>query len=211
MCALGAFLRNGKNGYREKLALLLQENEKEKQTRRRWKGYVTLTEEDDDNVSRIFALKPHQVEDNEPQSMQQPSMQQPSPHPSSTAKHTNALAPSSFGRRRKAPKGFEDYIRGSKSRYSRTDDEIANADATVEITMAHSDSNCIPHIIGPVNKFGLFRKTPGLLGGNEGHIADQNDNGRSSDAAQNGDHDEDSMSATGSEAQEEGSQGSLLR
>lgn len=67
MCALGAFLRNGKNGYREKLALLLQENEKEKQTRRRWKGYVTLTEEDDDNVSRIFALKPHQVEDNEPQ------------------------------------------------------------------------------------------------------------------------------------------------
>lgn len=205
MCALGASSRNGNNGYRERLALLLKDNEKQKQkqTRRRWKGYVTLTEAEDHSVSHISSLQSHRIEGNEPWSMQQGS----SPL-SNISKRTNVLAPSSFGRRRKAPKGFEDYIPGGKSHYSRTDDEIENSDATVE--MAHPDSNCIPYVIGPVNRFGLFRKTPGLLGGNEEVITDQHGNGRSYGIAQNGDHDED-MSATGIDAQEGGSQGSLTR
>lgn len=88
MCALGASSQNGNNGYRERLALLLKDNEKQKQkqTRRRWKGYVTLTEAEDHSVSHISSLQSHRIEGNEPWSMQQGS----SPYPTS---------PSVFGRR----------------------------------------------------------------------------------------------------------------
>lgn len=61
MCALGASSPNGNNGYRERLALLLKDNEKEKEKtdRRRWDGYVVFTEPEDHSVSRIFLLQSH--------------------------------------------------------------------------------------------------------------------------------------------------------
>lgn len=75
-----------------------------------------------------------------------------------------------FGRRRKVSKGFEDYILGGKSYYSCIDDEIENFDVMVE--MVYFDLNCILYVIGSVNRFGLFRKMLGFLGGNEEVIID---------------------------------------
>ncbi|OXG53638.1 proline-, glutamic acid- and leucine-rich protein 1 [Cryptococcus neoformans Th84] len=141
LCALAASARNGEK-FMDKIASL---RKKRAQPQRRRKGYVTVTETDD----------------NQP------------PEPSVVNNQIDSLAPSSFGRRRHAPRGFEDFTSSNQNRYNHPGNEPTDPDPISGDIPGQADCDAVWHVTGAPNEFGLFRKMlPGYQKGSEGYTID---------------------------------------